>query len=144
MGSCQLGVRWVGQFSQQLSSLTVFKDNSGATANTEKTAQFVHSLKESLSYTMTDSEYLDKTLTDGASGGLKKSKKKQKRENAWRPEGPRDPFAMLDSLPEKEQQEIQKALHLFSLGNGLPKTLQEAKKHTYRFWDTQPVPKLGK
>ncbi|XP_047232239.1 glycylpeptide N-tetradecanoyltransferase 1b isoform X2 [Girardinichthys multiradiatus] len=44
---------------------------------------------------MTDSEYLDKTLTDGASGGLKKSKKKQKRENAWRPEGPRDPFAMV-------------------------------------------------
>ncbi|KAK5599902.1 hypothetical protein CRENBAI_013752 [Crenichthys baileyi] len=92
---------------------------------------------------MTDSEYLEKTLTDGASGGLKKSKKKQKRENAWRPEGPRDPFAMLDSLPEKEQQEIQKALHLFSLGNSLPKTLQQAKKHTYRFWDTQPVPKMG-
>ncbi|XP_012737000.2 glycylpeptide N-tetradecanoyltransferase 1 [Fundulus heteroclitus] len=91
---------------------------------------------------MTDSENVDKTLTDGASGGLKKSKKKQKRENAWRPEGPRDPFAMLDSLPEKEQQEIQKALHLFSLGTSLPKTLQQAKKHTYRFWDTQPVPRL--
>uniref|UniRef100_A0A3Q2QU21 Glycylpeptide N-tetradecanoyltransferase n=1 Tax=Fundulus heteroclitus TaxID=8078 RepID=A0A3Q2QU21_FUNHE len=86
----------------------------------------------------------DKTLTDGAGGGLKKSKKKQKRENAWRPEGPRDPFAMLDSLPEKEQQEIQKALHLFSLGTSLPKTLQQARKHTYRFWDTQPVPRLGK
>uniref|UniRef100_A0A3Q2DH98 Glycylpeptide N-tetradecanoyltransferase n=1 Tax=Cyprinodon variegatus TaxID=28743 RepID=A0A3Q2DH98_CYPVA len=87
----------------------------------------------------------DKNLTDGAGGGLAKSKKKQKRENAWKPEGPKDPFAMvsLDSLPEKKQQEIQKALHLFSLGSSLPKTLQQAKKHTYRFWDTQPVPKLG-
>uniref|UniRef100_A0A3Q2QWD7 Glycylpeptide N-tetradecanoyltransferase n=1 Tax=Fundulus heteroclitus TaxID=8078 RepID=A0A3Q2QWD7_FUNHE len=105
----------------------------------------------------------DKTLTDGAGGGLKKSKKKQKRENAWRPEGPRDPrsvkrrisvlnygklsflfhvLGQLDSLPEKEQQEIQKALHLFSLGTSLPKTLQQARKHTYRFWDTQPVPRL--
>ncbi|XP_007540901.1 glycylpeptide N-tetradecanoyltransferase 1-like isoform X2 [Poecilia formosa] len=92
---------------------------------------------------MTDAESLDKPPTDGESGGLKKSKKKQKRENAWRPEGPRDPFAMLDSLPEKEQQEIQKALHLFSLGTSLPKTLQQAKNHTYRFWDTQPVTKLG-
>uniref|UniRef100_A0A096LWW5 Glycylpeptide N-tetradecanoyltransferase n=1 Tax=Poecilia formosa TaxID=48698 RepID=A0A096LWW5_POEFO len=64
-------------------------------------------------------------------------------DDAWRPEGPRDPFAMLDSLPEKEQQEIQKALHLFSLGTSLPKTLQQAKNHTYRFWDTQPVTKLG-
>ncbi|XP_008402001.1 glycylpeptide N-tetradecanoyltransferase 1-like, partial [Poecilia reticulata] len=91
---------------------------------------------------MTDAESLDKPPTDGESGGLKKSKKKQKRENAWRPEGARDPFAMLDSLPEKEQQEIQKALHLFSLGTSLPKTLQQAKNHTYRFWDTQPVTKL--
>uniref|UniRef100_A0A3B3HZ16 Glycylpeptide N-tetradecanoyltransferase n=1 Tax=Oryzias latipes TaxID=8090 RepID=A0A3B3HZ16_ORYLA len=74
---------------------------------------------------------------------LKKSKKKLKGESAWRPEGPRDPFALLDSLPEKKQQEIQRALHLFSLGRSLPKTLQEAKKHTYRFWGTQPVPKLG-
>lgn len=26
----------------------------------------------------------------------------------------------------------------------MPKTLQQAKKHTYRFWETQPVPRLGK
>uniref|UniRef100_A0A3B3UH68 Glycylpeptide N-tetradecanoyltransferase n=1 Tax=Poecilia latipinna TaxID=48699 RepID=A0A3B3UH68_9TELE len=52
-------------------------------------------------------------------------------------------LGQLDSLPEKEQQEIQKALHLFSLGTSLPKTLQQAKNHTYRFWDTQPVTKLG-
>ncbi|XP_044034402.1 glycylpeptide N-tetradecanoyltransferase 1-like isoform X2 [Siniperca chuatsi] len=84
-----------------------------------------------------------KKLTEDESDSLKRSKKKQKKDDAWRPKGPRDPFAMLDSLPEKKQQEIQKALHLFSLGPSLPKTLQQAKKHTYRFWDTQPVPRLG-
>ncbi|XP_054860427.1 glycylpeptide N-tetradecanoyltransferase 1-like isoform X2 [Amphiprion ocellaris] len=88
---------------------------------------------------MTDSN--DKP-TDGESSSLKKSKKKQKKEDAWRPEGPRDPFALLDTLPEKKQQEIQRALHLFSLAPTTPKTLQQAKKHTYRFWNTQPVPKL--
>ncbi|XP_023254346.1 glycylpeptide N-tetradecanoyltransferase 2-like [Seriola lalandi dorsalis] len=91
---------------------------------------------------MTDSNSFDKTLTEDGGGSLKKSKKKQKKEDAWRPEGPKDPFAMLDSLPEKKQQEIQRALHLFSLGPSLPKNLQEAKRHTYRFWETQPVPRL--
>ncbi|KAM7370801.1 hypothetical protein PAMP_010321 [Pampus punctatissimus] len=87
--------------------------------------------------------FSDKKLDEDNGGSVKKSKKKQKKQDTWRPEGPRDPFAMLDSLPEKKQQEIQKALHLFSLGPSLPKTLQQAKKHTYHFWDTQPVPKLG-
>ncbi|XP_071398652.1 glycylpeptide N-tetradecanoyltransferase 1-like isoform X2 [Centroberyx affinis] len=93
---------------------------------------------------MNDSNVPDEKLTvEEDSGSLKKSKKKQKKEDAWRPEGPRDPFAMLDALPEEKQQEIQRALHLFSLGQTLPKTLQQAKGHTYHFWDTQPVPKLG-
>ncbi|XP_037610240.1 glycylpeptide N-tetradecanoyltransferase 1-like [Sebastes umbrosus] len=90
---------------------------------------------------MTDSNLSDKKLTEDES--LKGSKKKQKKEDAWKPETPRDPFAMLDSLPETKQQEIQRALHLFSMGPNLPKTLQQAKKHTYHFWDTQPVPRLG-
>ncbi|XP_059180914.1 glycylpeptide N-tetradecanoyltransferase 1-like [Centropristis striata] len=85
--------------------------------------------------------FSDKKLAEGES--LKRSKKKQKKEDAWRPEGPRDPFVMLDSLPESKQQEIQRALHLFSLGSNPPKTLQQAKRHTYRFWETQPVPRLG-
>ncbi|XP_035000886.1 glycylpeptide N-tetradecanoyltransferase 1 isoform X2 [Hippoglossus stenolepis] len=92
---------------------------------------------------MTDSNSSDKTLTEGDGGSLKRSKKKQRKEDAWRPEGPRDPFVMLDSLPEKKQQEIQRALHLFSAGPTLPRTLQQAKGHTYRFWDTQPVRRLG-
>ncbi|KAJ4940593.1 hypothetical protein JOQ06_026890 [Pogonophryne albipinna] len=83
----------------------------------------------------------DKQPTENES--LKRSREKQKKEDAWKPDGPKDPFSMLDSLPESKQQEIQKALHLFSLGPTLPKTLQQAKKHTYRFWETQPVPRLG-
>ncbi|XP_051273523.1 glycylpeptide N-tetradecanoyltransferase 1-like [Dicentrarchus labrax] len=92
---------------------------------------------------MTDPNSLDKKLTEDTSGISKGNKKKQKKDDAWKPEGPRDPIAMLNSLPESKQQEIQRALHLFSLGPSLPKTLQQAKKHTYRFWETQPVPRLG-
>ncbi|XP_053197664.1 glycylpeptide N-tetradecanoyltransferase 2-like [Scomber japonicus] len=92
---------------------------------------------------MTDSNSFDKKQEEADGGSVKEGKKKQKKQNTWRPQGPRDPFEMLDSLPEKKQQEIQRALHLFSLGSTLPKTLQQAKKHTYAFWDTQPVPKLG-
>ncbi|XP_040885089.1 glycylpeptide N-tetradecanoyltransferase 1-like [Toxotes jaculatrix] len=91
---------------------------------------------------MTDSNSADKKLPEDDGGSVKKGKKKQKKEDGWRPEGPRDPFAMLDSLPEKKQQEIQRALHLFSMGPSLPKTLQQAKRHTYHFWNTQPVPRL--
>ncbi|XP_068615557.1 glycylpeptide N-tetradecanoyltransferase 1-like [Brachionichthys hirsutus] len=80
-------------------------------------------------------------LTGDERGNLKSEKKKQK-QDAWRPVGPKDPFAMLDSLPEKKQQEIQKALHLSTLGPSLPQTLQQAKSHTYSFWDTQPVRRL--
>ncbi|KAM3592207.1 uncharacterized protein V6R79_014737 [Siganus canaliculatus] len=80
--------------------------------------------------------------TEDESGSLKRSKKKQKKEDAWKPSGPRDPIAMLNTLPESKQQEIQRALHLFSLGPSKPKTLQQAKKHTYRFWETQPVPRF--
>lgn len=47
--------------------------------------------------------FRDKAPTDGESGGLKKSKKKQKRENAWRPEGPRDPFAMVSDSTDKSK-----------------------------------------
>ncbi|XP_035469596.2 glycylpeptide N-tetradecanoyltransferase 2 isoform X1 [Scophthalmus maximus] len=90
-----------------------------------------------------DSSSFDKTPTAAEGGSPKKSKKKLKKEDAWRPEGPRDPFVMLDSLPEKKQQEIQRALHLFSPGPSLPRTLQQAESHAYRFWDTQPVPRLG-
>uniref|UniRef100_A0A8C6SR28 Glycylpeptide N-tetradecanoyltransferase n=1 Tax=Neogobius melanostomus TaxID=47308 RepID=A0A8C6SR28_9GOBI len=81
--------------------------------------------------------------TEDESGGARKTKKQKKKANNWRPQSPRDPFAMLNELPEEKQQEIQRALHLFNLGPTVPKTLEQAKKHQYHFWDTQPVPKLS-
>lgn len=47
-------------------------------------------------------------------------------------------------LPAERIQEIQKAIELFSVGQGPAKTMEEASKRSYQFWDTQPVPKLGK
>ncbi|XP_048035462.1 glycylpeptide N-tetradecanoyltransferase 1b [Megalobrama amblycephala] len=84
----------------------------------------------------------EKSLEEDRGAEGKKKKTKKHRDQTWAKEGPRDPFEMLDSLPEEKQQEIQKALHLFSFVQGPPKNLQEARKHTYRFWDTQPVPKI--
>lgn len=39
--------------------------------------------------------FRDKRMKEGESGGPKRSKKKQKKEDAWRSEGPRDPVAMV-------------------------------------------------
>lgn len=50
----------------------------------------------------------------------------------------------MNSLPAERIQEIQKAIELFSVGQGPAKTMEEASKRSYQFWDTQPVPKLGK
>ncbi|KAL1264201.1 hypothetical protein QQF64_004556 [Cirrhinus molitorella] len=90
---------------------------------------------------MAEQKSLEKSLENDKGAEGKKKTKKHKGET-WTKEGPRDPFEMLDSLSEEKQQEIQKALHLFSFGHGPPKNLQEAQRHTYRFWNTQPVPKI--
>jgi hypothetical protein len=52
-------------------------------------------------------------------------------------------LAQMTSLPAERIQEIQKAIELFSVGQGPAKTMEEASKRSYQFWDTQPVPKLG-
>lgn len=49
----------------------------------------------------------------------------------------------MNSLPADKLQEIQKAIELFSVGQGPAKTMEEASRRSYQFWDTQPVPKLG-
>ncbi|KAL0984454.1 hypothetical protein UPYG_G00141770 [Umbra pygmaea] len=74
---------------------------------------------------------------------VQKTRKKKKSIDAWRPSGAKDPFAMLDALPEEKQLEFQKALHLFSMDKGLPTSLTEASRLPHPFWDTQPVPKIG-
>lgn len=52
-------------------------------------------------------------------------------------------YPQVNSLPAERIQEIQKAIELFSVGQGPAKTMEEASKRSYQFWDTQPVPKLG-
>lgn len=52
-------------------------------------------------------------------------------------------FKQVNSLPADKLQEIQKAIELFSVGQGPAKTMEEATRRSYQFWDTQPVPKLG-
>ncbi|XP_051529802.1 glycylpeptide N-tetradecanoyltransferase 1-like isoform X2 [Myxocyprinus asiaticus] len=93
-------------------------------------------------YYMAEQKSLEKSLEEDRAAEGKKKKAKKNKGQTWAKEGPRDPVEMLDSLPEEKQQEIQKALHLFSLGQGPPRNLQEARRYIYRFWDTQPVPKI--
>ncbi|KAK7919599.1 hypothetical protein WMY93_010883 [Mugilogobius chulae] len=106
--------------------------------------QLYHKISQSIYKppTMTGSKD-EKQQTPDESAATKKTKKPKKREDNWRPLGPGDPFAMLDALPEEKQQELQRAFHLFNFGPTQPRTLEQAKKHQYDFWDTQPVPKLG-
>ncbi|XP_059414462.1 glycylpeptide N-tetradecanoyltransferase 1-like isoform X1 [Carassius carassius] len=82
--------------------------------------------------------------------GAKKKKKKQKKKNKDKSGGKdaaQDPLAkslpQVNSLPADKLQEIQKAIELFSVGQGPAKTMEEATQRSYQFWDTQPVPKLG-
>ncbi|XP_053494997.1 glycylpeptide N-tetradecanoyltransferase 1b [Ictalurus furcatus] len=81
--------------------------------------------------------------SESGDAGKKKKKPKKDKGQTWVREGPPDPFKVLDALPEQKQQEIQKALHLFSLSQGAPKSLKEANRHSFRFWNSQPVTKIG-
>ncbi len=47
-------------------------------------------------------------------------------------------------IPMQKLQDIQRAMELLSTCQGPAKNIDEATKHKYQFWDTQPVPKLGK
>ncbi|XP_074834796.1 glycylpeptide N-tetradecanoyltransferase 1 isoform X3 [Carettochelys insculpta] len=78
--------------------------------------------------------------------GAKKKKKKQKRKKEKGGEQldpAQDLPVKVNALPAERIQEIQKAIELFSVGQGPAKTMEEASKRSYQFWDTQPVPKLG-
>ncbi|KAE8575361.1 hypothetical protein XENTR_v10003808 [Xenopus tropicalis] len=76
------------------------------------------------------------------SGGKKKKKQKRRKEKSGgdKLEAAEAP---VNTLPAERIQEIQKAIELFSVGQGPAKTMEEASKRSYQFWDTQPVPKLG-
>uniref|UniRef100_A0AAY4AIP9 Glycylpeptide N-tetradecanoyltransferase n=1 Tax=Denticeps clupeoides TaxID=299321 RepID=A0AAY4AIP9_9TELE len=45
-------------------------------------------------------------------------------------------------IPMQKLQDIQRAMELLSTCQGPAKNIDEASKHKYQFWDTQPVPKL--
>ncbi|XP_066487403.1 glycylpeptide N-tetradecanoyltransferase 1 [Tiliqua scincoides] len=84
-------------------------------------------------------------LSPADDSGSKKKKKKQKRkkDKGDQLDSTQDQSAKVNSLPAERMQEIQKAIELFSVGQGPAKTMEEATKRSYQFWDTQPVPKLG-
>uniref|UniRef100_I3IWU4 Glycylpeptide N-tetradecanoyltransferase n=1 Tax=Oreochromis niloticus TaxID=8128 RepID=I3IWU4_ORENI len=94
-----------------------------------------------------DCENEEHHFDDGGLGddtGAKKKKKKQKKKKkSGATEAAQDPLAKVNSLPADKLQEIQKAIELFSVGQGPAKTMEEATRRSYQFWDTQPVPKLG-
>uniref|UniRef100_A0A3Q2QJL8 Glycylpeptide N-tetradecanoyltransferase n=1 Tax=Fundulus heteroclitus TaxID=8078 RepID=A0A3Q2QJL8_FUNHE len=76
-------------------------------------------------------------------GAKKKKRKQKKKKKAGATEAAQDTLAKVNSLPADKLQEIQKAIELFSVGQGPAKTMEEASRRSYQFWDTQPVPKLG-
>ncbi|NWW82183.1 NMT1 tetradecanoyltransferase, partial [Climacteris rufus] len=86
-------------------------------------------------------------LSPANDSGAKKKKKKPKRKKEKgggdQADQAQEQPVKVNSLPAERIQEIQKAIELFSVGQGPAKTMEEASKRSYQFWDTQPVPKLG-
>ncbi|XP_061677092.1 glycylpeptide N-tetradecanoyltransferase 2 isoform X1 [Syngnathoides biaculeatus] len=84
----------------------------------------------------------------GGDFGAKRKKKKQKRKKEKPSSGGAKSDSASDSqeirnpgLPIQKLQDIQRAMELLSC-QGPAKSIDEAAKHKYQFWDTQPVPKL--
>ncbi|MEQ2184525.1 Glycylpeptide N-tetradecanoyltransferase 2 [Goodea atripinnis] len=92
----------------------------------------------------------DQDTSPGGELGAKRKKKKQKRKKEKPNSGS---GAKSDSasdsqeiknpgLPIQKLQDIQRAMELLSC-QGPAKSIDDATKHKYQFWDTQPVPKLN-
>uniref|UniRef100_A0A8D1CU48 Glycylpeptide N-tetradecanoyltransferase n=1 Tax=Sus scrofa TaxID=9823 RepID=A0A8D1CU48_PIG len=93
----------------------------------------------------------------GGDLGAKKKKKKQKRKKEKPNSGGTKSDSASDSqeikiqqpsknatIPMQKLQDIQRAMELLSACQGPARNIDEAAKHRYQFWDTQPVPKLSK
>lgn len=80
----------------------------------------------------------------GAVSGGRKKKKKKKKDKAGDAgnvaEGEKDETSQPLTIPKFR--DFQKAVELF-VHQGPARTMEDAKKKVYNFWDTQPVPKLG-
>ncbi|XP_027449252.1 glycylpeptide N-tetradecanoyltransferase 2 isoform X3 [Callorhinus ursinus] len=92
----------------------------------------------------------------GGDLGAKKKKKKQKRKKEKPNSGGTKSDSASDSqeikiqqpsknptIPMQKLQDIQRAMELLSVCQGPARSIDEAAKHRYQFWDTQPVPKLN-
>ncbi|KAB1253895.1 Glycylpeptide N-tetradecanoyltransferase 2 [Camelus dromedarius] len=92
----------------------------------------------------------------GGDLGAKKKKKKQKRKKEKPNSGGTKSDSASDSqeikiqqpsknptIPMQKLQDIQRAMELLSACQGPARNIDEAAKHRYQFWDTQPVPKLN-
>ncbi|KAL4617751.1 glycylpeptide N-tetradecanoyltransferase 1-like isoform X2 [Arapaima gigas] len=55
----------------------------------------------------------------------------------------RYPVSKVNALPEEKIQEIRKAIGILLRCQGPAKSIEEATRRSYLFWDTQPVPKIG-
>ncbi|KAM6134403.1 glycylpeptide N-tetradecanoyltransferase 2 [Pterocles gutturalis] len=92
----------------------------------------------------------------GGDLGAKKKKKKQKRKKEKPNSGGTKSDSASDSqeikiqqpsknpaIPMQKLQDIQRAMELLSACQSPAKSIDEATKRKYQFWDTQPVPKLN-
>ncbi|KAF4023215.1 hypothetical protein G4228_015297 [Cervus hanglu yarkandensis] len=91
----------------------------------------------------------------GGDLGAKKKKKKQKRKKEKPNSGGTKSDSASDSqeikiqppsknsIPMQKLQDIQRAMELLSACQGPARNADEAAKHRFQFWDTQPVPKLN-
>jgi len=108
-------------------------------------------------------------VMSGENGSRKKSKKKKKRAPKEREEqdtgdsdgqGGSEEEGLVEDLTEDalaagegislrnpqmslgKLEQLQKAMELLKMPTGAPKSIEEAKRKQYQFWDTQPVPKI--
>ncbi|MFT7814729.1 glycylpeptide N-tetradecanoyltransferase 1-like isoform X2 [Arapaima gigas] len=84
-------------------------------------------------------------MGDSAETGDREQRKKQKKakdKTGFKYEAV-DPIAKVNALPEEKIQEIRKAIGILLRCQGPAKSIEEATRRSYLFWDTQPVPKIG-
>ncbi|KAJ8344851.1 hypothetical protein SKAU_G00290440 [Synaphobranchus kaupii] len=89
-------------------------------------------------------DFDDGDKSPGEDTGAKKKKRrhKKKKDKSGGTDSSQNSMGKVNSLPADKLHEIQKAIELFSVGQGPAKTIEEASRRSYQFWDTQPVPKL--
>ncbi|XP_071102854.1 glycylpeptide N-tetradecanoyltransferase 2-like [Haliotis cracherodii] len=109
---------------------------------------------DSDSQVINDEEYdgkikLVEGTTDQSQSGMEADSESQGPREKKR-ESPKNKHLVSEDAPEEGQsnlpmaglQQIQKAVEFLTLQQGAPKSIEEAKKKKFHFWETQPVPKF--